>query len=286
MMICWMNGQYIEASELMVSPFDHGFLYGLGFFETMRTYKGEPVFLQDHFQRLMESLNIYHIDMPYTLSELAEVMQQLNDLNGGDDGYFRINVSAGVHDLGLAPNEYQKPNVIVFRKPLTLPARGTEKQAVLLKTVRNKPETDIRSKSHHYGNNVLARMELPNLASYEGFFLTEDGYLAEGITSNIFWAKRDVLYTPSLNTGILPGITRKIVMVIAQELGYEVRESLYDQCDLAEAQECFITNSVQELVPISSLGQKSFAGADGAIYQRLHQAYIAEIREIVGGKTC
>ncbi|WP_107839600.1 aminodeoxychorismate lyase [Metasolibacillus meyeri] len=285
-MICWMNGQYIDAEELMVSPFDHGFLYGLGFFETMRTYKGEPVFLQDHFQRLTESLNTYRIYMPYTLNDVVEIMQRLNELNGGGDGYFRINVSAGVHDLGLATDEYPKPNVIIFRKPLALLERGTEKQAVLLQTVRNKPETDIRSKSHHYGNNVLARMELPNLASYEGFFLTEEGYIAEGITSNIFWTKHNVLYTPSLNTGILPGITRQIVMVIARALGYEVREGLYDQQDINEAHECFITNSIQELVPISSLGHKSFAGVDGAVYQRLHQAYIAEVRQVVGGKSC
>ncbi|WP_042479023.1 aminodeoxychorismate lyase [Bacillus ndiopicus] len=285
-MICWMNGQYLEAEELSISPFDHGFLYGLGFFETMRTYHGVPVFLQDHFHRLTEALNSFRIYMPYTLNDIAEVMQRLNELEGGNDGYFRINVSAGVHDLGLATADYPKPNVIVFRKPLALPERGTEKQAVLLKTVRNKPEAEIRSKSHHYGNNVLARMELPNLASYEGFFLNEEGYIAEGITSNIFWAKHNVLYTPSLDTGILPGITRKIVMALAGAVGYEVREGLFDRHDIKEAHECFITNSIQELVPISSLGKKSFAGAEGAIYQRLHQAYIAEIREIVGGKTC
>ncbi|WP_107943716.1 aminodeoxychorismate lyase [Metasolibacillus fluoroglycofenilyticus] len=283
-MICWMNGQYIGANELMISPFDHGFLYGLGFFETMRTYQDVPVFLQDHFHRLTESLNMYRIYMPYTLNDIAEVMHRLNELNGGGDGYFRINVSAGVHDLGLATADYPQPTVIIFRKPLVLPERGTEKQAVLLKTVRNKPETEVRSKSHHFGNNVLARMELPNLSSYEGVFLTEEGYVAEGITSNIFWAKHGVLYTPALATGILPGITRKIIMTLAKAQGYEVREGLYDRYDIQEAHECFVTNSIQELVPISSLEHKSFAGAEGAIYQRLHQSYIAEIRDIIKGR--
>ncbi|MEO4055530.1 aminodeoxychorismate lyase [Solibacillus sp. CAU 1738] len=280
-MICWMNGSYMDASELTISPFDHGFLYGLGFFETLRTYEQEPVFLQEHFNRLSEALAEYRIQMPYTLSDLREVIKELDVRNGGEDGYFRINVSAGVHDLGLAPTHYPKPNVIVFRKPLVISARGTEKSGVWLQTSRNTPETDIRHKSHHYGNNVRARMELPNLAHYEGFFCTDNGIVTEGITSNIFWARNDILYTPSIDTGILPGITRGWVLKMAEELGYNVREGFFNRFELEDAHECFITNSVQELVPISQIGNVCFAGEEGPVYQRIHRAYVDEIMQIV-----
>ena len=108
MMLCWMNGEYIEASELKISPFDHGFLYGFGFFETFRTYEGEPVFIIEHFNRLCEGLKEYRIAMPYTVNEISDAIRLLNETDG-EDGYFRINVSAGAHDIGLAPTEYTQP---------------------------------------------------------------------------------------------------------------------------------------------------------------------------------
>ncbi len=100
----------------------------------------------------------------------------------------------------------------MFRKPLLQIPRGKEKEAVWLKTPRNTPEQQKRYKSHHYGNNVLARLEVPSLAGHEGFLQTQSGFIAEGITSNIFWVKDGILYTPSIKTGILPGITRKMVI--------------------------------------------------------------------------
>lgn len=281
MMLCWMNGKYMDANELMISPFDHGFLYGLGFFETLRTYEGKVVFLEEHYLRLCEGLKEYRIAMPYSVKEFADIIKRLNGQNE-EDGYFRINVSAGVHDIGLAPTEYPSPTIIVFRKPLASAVRGKEKQARWLKTVRNTPEQAIRYKSHHYGNNVTARFELPNLVEYEGFFITEKGLVAEGITSNIFWAKDGILYTPSVDTGILAGITRQWVILLAEQLHIPVQEGFYVKEELEQADECFVTNSVQELVPISKLGNRRFAGEDGLIYEQLHRAYVAQILQAIG----
>lgn len=280
-MLCWMNGKYMDANELMISPFDHGFLYGLGFFETLRTYEGKVVFLEEHYLRLCEGLKEYRIAMPYSVKEFADIIKRLNGQNE-EDGYFRINVSAGVHDIGLAPIEYPSPTIIVFRKPLASAVRGKEKQARWLKTVRNTPEQAIRYKSHHYGNNVTARFELPNLVEYEGFFITEKGLVAEGITSNIFWAKDGILYTPSVDTGILAGITRQWVILLAEQLHIPVQEGFYVKEELEQADECFVTNSVQELVPISKLGNRRFAGEDGLIYEQLHRAYVAQILQAIG----
>ena len=282
-MLCWMNGQYIDSEALRISPFDHGFLYGLGFFETFRTYNGDVPFLADHYNRLSEALRHFQITMPYTIADFKEVVETLNEEAQGD-GYFRLNVSAGVHDIGLQPTTYNEPTIIMFRKPLMERPRGKEKEAVWLKTPRNTAEGIMRFKSHHYGNNVLARFEVPNLADYEGVFLTGDGFIAEGITSNIFWVKDDILYTPSLATGILGGITRKHVIQLAKKLGFIIKEGEYKATDLEQAAECFVTNAVQELVPIYKIGDNIFNGVKGQVYQKLHEAYVDEILQRIKGE--
>lgn len=282
-MLCWMNGHYVESEALRISPFDHGFLYGLGFFETFRTYDGHVPFFDDHYQRLSEALRHFHINMRYTIADFKQVIETLNEKAEGD-GYFRLNVSAGVHDIGLQPTIYDKPTIIVFRKPLIERPRGKEKEAIWLKTPRNTAEGMMRFKSHHYGNNVLARFEVPNLADYEGFFLTEAGFIAEGITSNIFWVKDDILYTPSLETGILGGITRKQVIQLAENLGMIVKEGTYKAAELEQATECFITNAVQEIVPIYKIGDNVFNGAAGQVYQQLHKTYVDEILQRTKGE--
>lgn len=269
-----MNGEYIDSEELHISPFDHGFLYGLGFFETFRTYNGKVPFLKEHMARLKEALQKYRIEFPYTIEELQKVIVALNDANDEEDGYFRLNVSAGNHDIGLAPTSYNKPNVILFRKKLLVPERGTEKAAVLLVTKRNVPEDGVtRFKGHHYGNNVVARLELPNLAEQEGFFLTQDDFVAEGITSNIFWVKNDIIYTPAIDTGILPGITRAKVIMLAKNHNIEVVEGEFSLQLLLEADECFITTAIQELIPIKQFESQLYLGNKGPIYYQLHSAY-------------
>ncbi|MFJ7828488.1 aminodeoxychorismate lyase [Psychrobacillus sp. NPDC096623] len=269
-MDAWKDGTYYRADELMVSAYDHGFLYGLGYFETFRTYNGK-VFLWDaHWNRLCRALSDFRISMPYEESELLSAVEALTEANKGEDGYFRLNVSAGIHDIGLQPSHYKKPTVILYRKVLQVAPRGTEKSAVWLDTVRNTPESGIRHKSHHYANNVHARFEVQSLAACEGFFLTSEGYIAEGITSNIFWSINGKMYTPSLETGILAGTTREWVMKCSL---FEIEEGLFTKEVLEKAEEVFITNAVQEIIPIKQLGSSQFLGNAGPIYKALHDAY-------------
>jgi 4-amino-4-deoxychorismate lyase len=284
-MICWMNGQFIEQQDLRISPYDHGFLYGLGFFETFRTYDGKVPLLKEHYQRLMMTLAAYRIEVPFTEEALQTIITELVTRNGGEDGYFRVNVSAGEADIGLAPTFYNEPTAIVFQKPLSVSSRGTEKAGHWLQIPRNTPEGAERSKGHSYGNNVLARFELPSLAHTEGFFVTHFGVVAEGITSNLFWVKKGILYTPSLSTGILNGITRQQVINIANGMGIEVQEGEFFVEDVESAEELFITNAIQELVPISHIGEVQFAGADGRFYQRLHSAYVYVLQQKIEGAS-
>ncbi|WP_172373637.1 aminodeoxychorismate lyase [Sporosarcina jiandibaonis] len=282
-MLCWMNGEFVQAEDLKISPFDHGFLYGVGFFETFRTYNGNLFLFQAHMDRLKTSLSEYQISMPYENENIIAAVEKLNDAAGGSDGYFRLNVSAGVHDIGLAPSSYTAPTVILFRKELPETAAGTEKKGVWLDTIRNNPESAIRHKSHNFLNNVRGRLELPSLREHEGLFLNKDGFVAEGVTSNVFWIKDGELFTPAIETGILPGTTRAFVMEIAEKDGISVNEGFYTLKDVEAADELFVTNSIQEIVPLASIGGKSLPGATGAYYQKLRNLYSGAIENMKEG---
>lgn len=282
-MSCWMNGHFVKSEEIRISPFDHGFLYGVGFFETFRTYDGRVFLFKEHMARLRGALTEYKIALPYEDAEILDAVRTLNDAEDGEDGYFRLNVSAGVHDIGLAPSSYLAPNVILFRKVLPITARGTEKTAVWLETARNNPESMIRHKSHNFLNNVRGRLELPSLKEIEGLFVNREGFVAEGVTSNVFWMKNGVLFTPAIETGILPGTTRARIIKIALAEGFTVNEGFYSKRDVENADELFVTNSVQELVPLASIEDVILPGAQGLYYTKLHKLYSEEIEKMKEG---
>lgn len=282
-MSCWMNGHYVKSEEIKISPFDHGFLYGVGFFETFRTYDGHVFLFKEHMERLRGALAEYRIAMPYEDAEILEAIQMLTDKEDGEDGYFRLNISGGVHDIGLAPASYQTPNVILFRKKLALTVLGAEKSAVWLETARNNPESTVRHKSHNYLNNVRGRLELSSLKEKEGLFVTAEGFVAEGVTSNVFWLKNGILFTPAIATGILPGTTRASIIELAIAEGITVNEGFYSKRDVENSDELFVTNSVQELVPLASIEEVILPGAQGLYYKKLHKLYSEEIENMKEG---
>src|SRR5699024_6372074 len=143
---------------------------------------------------------------------IYEVVQTLDKAAGYTDGYFRLNVSAGVHDIGLAPDAYTEPNVIVFRKALPPVSRGATKAGVCLHTPRRAPETSTRYKSHQFLKNIAGRFELPSLRAHEGIFLPEEGFIAEGVTSNAFWVTAHWLCMPCEETAILMATTRQFII--------------------------------------------------------------------------
>lgn len=282
-MWCWMNGEFMRAEDLRISPFDHGFLYGTGFFETFRTYDGNILLFDEHMERLHVALKEYRITMPYTNADILAVVQMLGEKSGNKDGYFRLNVSAGVHDIGLAPSSYATPNVIIFRKALAPAVIGMEKKAVWLETTRNQPESAVRHKSHNFLNNVRGRLELPSLKDAEGLFVTSEGFVAEGVTSNVFWLKDGELFTPAIETGILPGTTRAFIMEMARTVGITVHEGCYGKEHMESADEAFVTNAVQELVPLAAIGDILLPGDSGFYYQKLHELYRQAIRDMKEG---
>ncbi len=285
------NGTVVGAGEAVISVHDHGFLYGLGLFETMRTYGGEPFLLERHDARLKDGCRELGIEWRMELDELRAWIRACMAANGLDEAYVRLTVSAGEGELGLRTAPYEQPNAIVLVKPLPRMDEQlyrTGRELRLLETRRNTPETRVRMKSLHYMNNVVAKRELAassgsSPAGAEGLMLTREGWLAEGIVSNVFFAKDGVIRTPSLDTGILPGITRAAVLELARSLGMLTEEGLYTWDDLLDADEAWLTNSVQELVPVTRLdsGLGGDAGAtvlSGGVIGRTTAALLAAYR--------
>lgn len=270
-MYIYMNGEFMLQNEAKISPFDHGFLYGLGVFETFRIYDGHPFLLDDHFQRLKVSLKELNIHPSLKKNELSIILENLLKINNLRNAYIRLNVSAGIAPIGLQTEAYTDPNVIIFIKPINEPMSLT-KNAVFLNTVRNSPEGNERLKSHHYLNNILGKREVPTLDT-EGIFLTKEGYIAEGIVSNIFWVKNGQVFTPSIRTGILNGITRRLIISLLRKKGIPCHEGYYFANDVLNADEVFITNSIQEVVSISMVNDHKYF-PENKITQLLQGLYV------------
>ncbi|KXG08242.1 Branched-chain-amino-acid aminotransferase [Anoxybacillus sp. P3H1B] len=271
-MYVYINGKVIPNEQARISPFDHGFMYGLGVFETFRTYNRHPFLLDDHLARLHKSLVDMQIRFSVSREETIAIIQQLLAANRLEDAYIRLNISAGIGDIGLQIDAYTEPTVIVYMKSLPEIA-VKEKMCTILKTRRNSPEGETRLKSHHYFNNVLGKREMRSHPHMEGIFLNHYGFLAEGIVSNLFWVKDGIVYTPALETGILNGVTRQFVMAMLGVSGIRCEEGLYTLKDLEQAEEVFLTNSIQEIVPVSRIDHFVYPGERGVFVQSLKAHY-------------
>ncbi|MGM0847012.1 MAG: aminodeoxychorismate lyase [Bacillota bacterium] len=277
-MYVFFNGKIIHEEEARISPFDHGFLYGMGLFETMRTYGGHPFLLNDHLDRLQRGLDIFNISLDLKTLDIPGMIASLSDKNRMEDSYLRLNISAGDGEIGLRTKPYDQPNILLMQKelPPLLPLR--EKEAVLLQLRRNTPETPVRLKSHHYFNNIAAKREIGDDPDKEGLFLTNEGYIAEGVTSNVFWISNGKLYTPALETGVLNGITREYIIELAATMGMPSETGLYRPEVMLHSEEAFFTNSVQEIIPIRSFEEQKFPGKQGELTKKLYTHYKRDAR--------
>lgn len=280
-----INNGVIDAKEAVVSALDHGFLYGMGLFETFRTYGGVPFLLERHLKRMAEGCKQLGIPFEQDTERLQDWIKRVMDRNDLEEAYIRYTITAGEDILGLPTGNYRQPNHLLYIKELPkvpdkLYSEGKELQLLSLR--RNTPEGPVRFKSLHYMNNILAKRELARYASAangaEGLMLTAQETIAEGIVSNIFFVKENKIHTPDLSTGILPGITREMVMELACTAGLSVEEGLYRWEHLIAADEVFLTNSVQEIVPVTTLWQQDQRftvkdGRCGAITAKLISLY-------------
>ncbi|MFD2611519.1 aminodeoxychorismate lyase [Paenibacillus gansuensis] len=285
-MILSINGQMYTEKDAVISALDHGFLYGIGLFETFRTYSGEPFALDLHLERMQRGCRELGISWKPDERQLRMQISGMLSASGLEDAYIRYTITAGPDILGLPSGDYSRPTEVIYMKELPPPAASVRpaKALQLLQLRRNTPEGPVRFKSLHYMNNILAKREVstyPWAQGSEGLMLTASGHVAEGIVSNLFWVKDEVLYTPSLETGILPGITRAVVIQLAEQAGIQVAEGLYTWNQAAEADEIFLTNSIQELTPVHMLydtaGKAYPIHCPGPLTVQLQQQYRTKV---------
>jgi 4-amino-4-deoxychorismate lyase len=273
----FFDGHLIDADSAVIKPIDHGFLYGIGLFEILRVYQGEIPLLQRHYQRMARAAKEMGIEMTMSMEDWREGIQMTLKANQLYNACVRIDCSAGDVGTELYTGMFENPHWFIYAKPLPVfpePLYRIGRKLVVLKTRRNMPEGEIRFKCHNYLNNHLAKREIAGLKNTEGLFLTRRNYLAETISSNLFFVYNQILYTPDIKTGIIPGTRRQFVMELARKHGMTVREGLYTMDDLMQADEVFLTNSIYEIVPVSSVNGKMVSdGTRGPVTGQLLTLY-------------
>ncbi len=276
----FIDGKYFSERDAKVSVFDHGLLYGDGVFEGIRIYNGRVFKLKEHIDRLFYSAKAILLNLPMSHAQLMRATVETCRKNRLRDGYIRLLVTRGVGTLGLNPNRCKKPSVIIIADkiqvyPPALYARGME--IVTVPTTRNlHSAVNPAIKSLNYLNNILAKIEANNAGVEEAVMLNAEGFVAECTADNLFIVKAGKLLTPPLSAGALYGITRHTVMEIAQNSGYEVGEPNLTRYDLFNADECFLTGTGAEIIPVVKIdGRVIGRGKPGPITRKLVTQYHA-----------
>jgi branched-chain amino acid aminotransferase len=274
-----VNGRITPECEAVISVFDHGFLYGEGIYETMRTYHGRPFLFDRHMRRLRRSASMIDLALPFSDAELAAQIRATGDAAKLDgEAYIRVLVTRGVgeltYDLKATPN----PSIVIIVKPqMDPPAEAYDKgvRVVIVDIVRNHPATvNPMIKSNNLMNSALAMQQALRSHAFEGVMRNYKGELTECTTANLFIVKNGVALTPPLEAGLLPGITREFLFDIGKDVGVEVAEKVLGDEDLFRADEAFLTSTTRELVPIVTVNDRMIgSGRPGPVTWKLLNAF-------------
>jgi branched-chain amino acid aminotransferase len=276
----YIDGKYYDEKNAKISVFDHGLLYGDGIFEGIRAYNGRVFKLKEHIDRLFYSAKAILLTIPMTHAEVMRAVVETCRRNKLRDGYIRLVVTRGIGTLGLNPNKCKRPSVIVIAGKIQLyPAEYYERglEIITVPTVRNLHSAlNPAIKSLNYLNNILAKIEANNGGCEEAVMLNAEGFVAECTGDNLFIVKTDQLVTPPLTAGALYGITRGVVIEMAKEAGMGVAETNLTRYDLFNADECFLTGTGAELIPVVKIdGRVIGSGKPGTVTKNLVQKYHA-----------
>jgi branched-chain amino acid aminotransferase len=279
--IVYLNGEFVAPENAKVSIFDFGYLFGDGIFETLRAYDGHVFRLDEHVDRFFRAARYVLIDPPVGRADLAKLCHEALERSGNRDAYLRITMSRGVGTRGIDPASCGEPTLsIVAREYTPYPAEcyrdGIQTKIVSVRRVAD-DALSPRIKGNNYQNHILAKIELNQCGLREGFLLNSRGFVAEGTISNVFVVRRGRLSTPSLACGCLEGITRNAVLEVARdELEMPALETELTPFDLHTADECFVTNTLMEILPVVNVDGRSIGdGRPGAATLDLHRRYQA-----------
>jgi branched-chain amino acid aminotransferase len=276
-----VNGLVSDQAHAVISVFDHGFLYGEGVYETLRTYNGQSFLFERHMQRLRKSAGMIELTIPLTDREIDARFKDTIRAAGLDDGreaYIRILVTRGIGELTYDLAACPEPSIVVIVKPNVDPPREAFEHGVtvsLVDVVRNHPgSVNPLIKSNNLLNNALAMQQAIRKGGYEGVMRNYKGELVECTQSNLFLVKNGVALTPPVDAGLLPGITRAFVFEIGAEAGIPVREAVLHDADLFGADEAFLTGTTREVMPVVRVDERVIgSGVPGPITKALLDGY-------------
>jgi len=277
----YIDGQFFAEQDAKVSVFDHGLLYGDGIFEGIRFYNGRVFRLEEHLERLWDSARSICLEIPMSMPAMTEALMETIRQNDLRDGYIRLIVTRGVGNLGLNPAQCKRPSVIIIAATIALyPAEIYERGLTVITcaTRRTSPSSlNPAVKSLNYLNNVMARIEANLAGADEALMLNESGNVSECTADNVFVIKHGQIFTPPISAGALRGITRAVAFELAAEMGLRVTETDITRHDVFIADECFLTGTAAELIPVIKADGRSIGnGKPGPITTRM----IARFREI------
>lgn len=279
-MIAYLNGRWLSERRAHVPVLDHGYLYGDGVFETMRAYDGAIFMLPMHLSRLRHALGVTRIRLRLSDSRLTTVLNQSLRKNRLRNAYVRLTVTRGPGEIGLDPTLCPAPTVLVLVRPFTgyPPRRYARGVSAVVAAVRTGDARAVAPvlKTTSFIGHILARIEAKARRADEALLMNAAGFLTEGSVSNLFIVKRNRLLTPPVAQGLLPGVTRAVVLRLGRAAGLAVEERRVAPTALREADEAFLTNTMLEVMPLVRVdGQAIGSGRPGAVTLELRRRYSA-----------
>jgi len=273
-----IDGKLYDKEDAKISVYDHGLLYGDGVFEGIRSYSGKVFRIKEHLDRLWNSAKAIWLEIPITKDEMAKAIRDTLAVNGIQDGYIRVVVTRGIGTLGLDPNRCERPSVIVITDSIALYPEDLYRnglEIITVSTARSHPASlNPRIKSLNYLNNILAKIEGIQAGCIEALMLNHKGEVAECTGDNIFVVRSRKVLTPPTDAGILEGVTRDAVIGLARQAGIEVAEVPLTRHDVYIADECFLTGTAAEIVPVVKVDSRKIGdGAPGPITRDLMERF-------------
>lgn len=274
----WLDGNLVDESQAKVSVFDHGLLYGDGVFEGIRFYNGRVFRLEEHIHRLFDSARAIILTLPWTQEEVCKFTCETVAANNLTDGYIRLVITRGVGGLGLNPFLCPRPSMFIIADTIQLyPEEHYTKGLSIITCATRRPSPGAlmpQVKSLNYLNNIMAKVEAMQANALEAVMLNEQGYVAECTGDNLFLFKNGKLLTPLISDGALDGITRGVIIELAEKLGIPVIERSLTRYDIFIADECFLTGTAAEVIPVIALDRRQIGtGMPGPVTARFIAAF-------------
>ncbi|MGA0845368.1 MAG: branched-chain-amino-acid transaminase [Luteolibacter sp.] len=274
----WLDNKLVDESEAKISVFDHGLLYGDGVFEGIRFYNKRVFRLEEHVRRLYDSARAIILNLPWSQEDVCRFTCETVAANGLSDGYIRLVVTRGAGELGLNPYLCPKPSMFIIASTIQLYPEEFYRDGLSIITCATRRPAPAalmpQVKSLNYLNNVMAKVEAIQSGAMEAVMLNEQGYVAECTGDNLFLVKNGKLLTPPVSDGALDGITRTVILEIAASLGVTAEEKSLTRYDIFTADECFLTGTAAELIPVVGLDRRSIGnGKPGPVTSRFMDAF-------------